>query len=86
MQEQYTRFGNLLLQFCLFVLGAYCSSVVVGGEKKFHVGPQHSAVLGAVAFLILVASFLNSAWPVLLIVSFVSGAQNALATDTTDSR
>jgi uncharacterized membrane protein YoaK (UPF0700 family) len=80
MNKQYTKFGELLLQLFLFIAGAFCSSIAVGDQQKFHVGPYYSAVLAAVSLLILSASFITNVRLVLLVISFAAGMQNSLAT------
>ena len=68
MQQEYSRFAEKLLQLFLFVFGAFCSSLVVGSQRKFHVGPFYSAVLAAVAVLYFAASFIDSAKSVLFLM------------------
>jgi uncharacterized membrane protein YoaK (UPF0700 family) len=80
LKAEYTKFALLLLQLALFIAGAFCSSLVVGGQRKFHVSPYYSVVLAAVGSLILVCTALTDKWTVLCTVSFAAGMQNSLAT------
>lgn len=80
VQERYLEFGRLLLQLMLFILGAFVSSLCVGGQQKFHIGPTYSAVLSFVGILVFVASFDKFKPAVIFIISFSAGMQNALAT------
>jgi len=80
VQERYLEFARLMLQLVLFIFGAFVSSLCVGGQKKFHIGPTYSAVLCVVGMLVFVASLDECKPAVIFIISFSAGMQNALAT------
>ena len=68
LHKQYSIFAERLAQLLLFLLGAFCSSLCVGSQKKFHIGPYYSSVLVGVSVLFFAASFIDSAKPVLFVM------------------
>ena len=80
VQQRYSEFGRLMLQLTLFIFGAFVSSLCVGGQKKFHIGPTYSAALSIVGLLVFVSSFPEIKHAVIFIIPFSAGLQNALAT------
>jgi uncharacterized membrane protein YoaK (UPF0700 family) len=75
-------FAIEVVQLVCFTLGAFTSSLLIGGNKKFSGGRHYSVVLCLIGVLVLLSAFLfpmNSVM-VILLLSFAAGMQNGMTT------